>query len=623
MDIQTCLTSENKMTLNKYLVLLTLSMAMFTASAQSPAPVYRSVVTRFFERYQQEQPSLLSFARKREGWYVLLADAENYKAKPREYPFWNARSGYIKLPYPFEQKTDGDEDKLRDYMRSHSLDVYIFGRCRYYGYIDWDIDVIRDDSGKLSPNDTLTESLARAYSNYASKYLWNQYSSTEVTGEDSLMEPLMPLEKPGQARIDSAAANIDRAIAQYKIIAGRNPHYPTLIGDIRLKVFNETMNGYQKMAMAGDPEKAQRYLDQAELDPEQVKIAMNILNACAPNSILFTTGDNNTYQLWYIQLKKNIRKDISVINQDLLALPAYIDFVRNRESVMFSSKPECYADSLMAYCVFGGTQQEETLPDMIREIQSGKKRNASYPYYQYSTRSPKLAAGKPFKNLYDRTNITQDFVFDLGPYITLSDFVLLDMINTNINQRPVCFTDPMELFEKNLMMSGMVYRLLPLDTAKGAQTRKLEAEDLIQYLRETYREIRFPAELDHGYTNVAGKRLSFYMIMAGYFEQEQKESELGKVFDEAYLFALADKQQLSYQVMQMADLMLQHGRKKEGIRLIEKAGGDVAARYRQPTDKNFPMSLETAKAILKEAKEILKKYKISSAHVSALYDGLK
>lgn len=57
--------------------------------------------------------------------------------------------------------------------------------------------------------------------------------------------------------------------------------------------------------------------------------ALNMLNSCDANAILFVSGDNETFPLWYLQECEHIRTDVRIINLSFLNNDWYIDQIQH------------------------------------------------------------------------------------------------------------------------------------------------------------------------------------------------------------------------------------------------------------------------------------------------------
>jgi len=210
--------------------------------------------------------------------------------------------------------------------------------------------------------------------------------------------------------------------------------------------------------------------------------AANFLESCAPNSIIFTYGDNDTYPLWYTQQVENIRTDVRVVNLSLIAVDWYIEKLRNKVDdsppLKLSISTESYRGKNRNQVWFH-PNSPNTPMSIYNELAyiNDEKNNQNG---QTIMRTKKLFIPVNKKAMIDLggispsdTNLVDRIDIDLNMlgsgYITKDDLAVLDVIASNINDRPIYFATTSQnkkLLGLNdyMQYEGLGLRIVPIKT---------------------------------------------------------------------------------------------------------------------------------------------------------------
>jgi hypothetical protein len=624
--------------LKKSFSIVLLLLFILNCFSQQSLPAYPEVVKTFFQRYNTnpDYENWIVFAKKKDGWYAQHVNRMQNDKTLDEQLFWSLSEGrYLQLTPPFDRTEDERSDeKLGSYLTDGSFRWYDYERCRYFGYNGWAADIIKDFEGRPLENDTLYESLARAYSNTAVNYLWYQYGGAE-DDSDPLKKKLGRLELPGAERVEKVKKYINLSISTYQQLEKRKPAYNTLLGNITLKRINEQVYGYNQMMMTGNHDDAKKYIDQVDENEDYIRQAKNYLNSCKPNAILFTYGDNDTYPLWYVQEKLGFRRDVTVINTSLLGVPVYVKRLKDAKLVSFTAPDTFLADDAADYSVYAEPEKPVKpllFKDFVTAIYSRKKSSVTAlpsgeeiktPVYETKKIiQPVQTSSFPELNGFSTGAIT----VDLRDFLLISDLLIFDIIGSNINTRPIYFTAAApDYFEKNIYSEGIVKRLLPLTPAGKMMYEKTNIKNLekfatTQYLPVTVNQLQHKPDLSADGNNTF---LALYGDIAGYYIAK-KDITMARRWLAKALTILPDAlKQESYNLYTWGVLNLQAGNNSEGKKFIESYAGylynilEKKSALNPVTDKNSCLDK------LRLLNRLLAQYKITSSVIDYLANKLE
>lgn len=271
-------------------------------------------------------------------------------------------------------------------------------------------------------------------------------------------------------------------------------------------------------------------------------MAVNYLNSCAPNAILFTNADNDTYPLWYAQEVEGIRTDVRVICLQFLSDGDYINQLKKQQYLSaplpISMTEAQYKRGVRDYIPYVdyGFKDSLELKDLMAVLTSENKddkvemNDGSFENFlpakkiKMSIDAAQLISTNTVK-AGDKNKIADQMEWTVSEnHIGKAELTMYDILVHNDWKRPVYFGSSLSQdtyigLDKYLYLEGYAYRLLPLKTdPKDTRDKSQKTNSEVMYHnvmnKMDYSGFKRSAYLDPESRRIAGDTWNFSNALA-------------------------------------------------------------------------------------------------------------
>ena len=330
-----------------------------------------------------------------------------------------------------------------------------------------------------------------------------------------------------------------------------------------------------------------------------VDSAKNLLNSCAPNAVLFTGGDNDTFPLWYVQEVEGFRTDVRVCNLSLLNTDWYIkqmkmqaydseplpisldfdEFIQGKNDYLPYVENPRVPQSGLNLQQYIKLVKEDNPAIMVRstrgeQISTLPAKNFTLPVDVAHVKSLGFLNASEESRLDDRMSWT----FDRGA-LEKKDLIILDMIATGNWERPIYFSSTLAPsnylnLREYMRVEGLAYRLTPVQTP-GATDGEVDTDLMYANMMDNffYRELAdSTVYYDENYQRfILNLRGSFYRLASQLF-QENKKDQATKAINFC-LDTMPDSSfPYDFYIPQFVPLMIQLGEEERAMQIAELIG---------------------------------------------------
>ena len=316
-------------------------------------------------------------------------------------------------------------------------------------------------------------------------------------------------------------------------------------------------------------------------------LAYNYLNSCAPNAILFTMGDNDTFPLWYLQEVEGIRTDVRVCNLSYLSTDWYIDQMKRdnydskalpismkKEKYLMGKRDAVYIVDDPRFKAWVEKNKGMNLEDAMNYVLSDKE--STKTIYGYDQRIDYIPARK-FKMPVDKkqvlatktvsekdsANIVPQLEWELNQNaIEKAGLALYDILLSNNWKRPIYFSQTVPEsgyygLQNYFQLEGLAYRLIPIKTTNTTgRVGRVDTDILYQNMMTKFKWGNINKSglyIDEGIKRMCLNLRNNFLSLSNKLIEENKTEKAIKVLDKSRELLPNDVSSYDYIALLMAE----------------------------------------------------------------------
>lgn len=367
-----------------------------------------------------------------------------------------------------------------------------------------------------------------------------------------------------------------------------------------------------------------------------VDSAKNFLASCAPNAILFTGGDNDTFPLWYVQEVEGFRTDVRVVVLSYFNTDWYIEQMTRQayESAPFPfslTKEDYRQGGLNDFLLYDPNRGISGAISLKMYLKLLKDNN---PQLRYDGRAGSSHI-VPSKHMF--LDIDTASVLSMGiipenmkgmvvprmqwsmkkSYLEKKDLMTLDLIATNNWQRPIYFNNTSRQgigldFSDYLVQEGNAFRLLPVNN-QNSNIDLVNTEIMYENLMHNfyYRELANPkVYYNEDYRKFTlNQRASFNTLTAALINEGNEERAREVALKNLELMPDVSLP-YDYTTSTTIEYLLVVGEKERAIEMAKILGqrADEKVGYYIKNDNNISFELQQNLVILRDLAQTMARY---------------